>query len=119
MCKRVSLSQINLLTLLMLIGLFFILKSIFSKVTDFITKSNEVNQVETHWMSESGVIDIFFMFGPLPTDVFRQYTLLTGTTSLPPVIIFHLIFIYYLNILIEFLFFSAFLNSISSMQMEL
>ena len=66
--------------------IFFILKSIFSKVTDFITKSNEVNQVETHWMSESGVIDIFFMFGPSPLDIFRQYGLLTGTTNLPPVI---------------------------------
>jgi mannosyl-oligosaccharide alpha-1,3-glucosidase len=36
-------------------------------------------------MSESGIIDIFFMFGPTPLDIFRQYGLLTGTTNLPPV----------------------------------
>jgi hypothetical protein len=26
-------------------------KGIFSKVTDFITKSNEIPQVDTHWFS--------------------------------------------------------------------
>jgi alpha 1,3-glucosidase len=36
-------------------------------------------------MSESGIIDMFFMFGPTPLDIFRQYALLTGTTNLPPV----------------------------------
>jgi len=36
-------------------------------------------------MSESGVIDIFFMLGPKPLDVFRQYTVLTGTAPLPQV----------------------------------
>ena len=71
---------------------FVFLKSIFSKVTDFITKSTDVNQVETHWMSESGIIDMFFMFGPTPLDVFRQYGLLTGTTNLPPVKLVFLFF---------------------------
>lgn len=41
-------------------------------------------QVDTHFMSESGNMDVFFMLGPLPNDVFKQYTVLTGTTSLPP-----------------------------------
>jgi alpha-glucosidase (family GH31 glycosyl hydrolase) len=30
-------------------------------------------------MSESGVIDVFFLLGPKPQDVFKQYASLTGT----------------------------------------
>lgn len=59
-------------------------KGIFSKVASFITKSNEIPQVDTHWFSESGVMDIYILLGPKPTDVFRQYGLLTGNTKLPP-----------------------------------
>lgn len=36
-------------------------------------------------MSESGIVDVFFMMGPQPHDVFRQYAALTGTAPLPPV----------------------------------
>jgi len=54
------------------------------KVSEFITKSSETPTIETHWMFESGVIDIFILFGPKPTDVFRQYGQLTGNTPLPP-----------------------------------
>jgi len=40
----------------------------------------------THWFSESGIIDLFLMLGgKSPSDVFRQYARLTGTTPLPPV----------------------------------
>ena len=38
---------------------------------------------ETHWFSESGIIDLFVMTGPTPKDVNRQYSALTGTTPLP------------------------------------
>jgi alpha 1,3-glucosidase len=38
---------------------------------------------QTHWMSESGIIDVFFLLGPKPYDVFKQYASLTGTTPLP------------------------------------
>ncbi|ESK89413.1 glycoside hydrolase family 31 protein [Moniliophthora roreri MCA 2997] len=38
---------------------------------------------ETHWISESGILDIFLMPGPTPEDVFAQYARLTGTTALP------------------------------------
>ena len=41
-------------------------------------------QVSTHWMSESGIIDLFVMAGPKPMDIFRQYATITGTTNLPP-----------------------------------
>eukprot|EP01116_Phalansterium_solitarium_P023891 TRINITY_DN8582_c0_g1_i1.p1 TRINITY_DN8582_c0_g1~~TRINITY_DN8582_c0_g1_i1.p1 ORF type:complete len:926 (-),score=425.77 TRINITY_DN8582_c0_g1_i1:222-2999(-) len=41
-------------------------------------------QTDTHWISESGILDVFFLVGPKPADVFRQYASLTGSTSLPP-----------------------------------
>lgn len=31
-----------------------------------------------HWMSESGIIDVFLLMGPTPSDVFKQYSQLTG-----------------------------------------
>jgi len=39
----------------------------------------------SHWMSESGIIDVFFIPGPTPRDFYRQYAKLTGTTPLPPI----------------------------------
>ncbi|KAG5650951.1 hypothetical protein H0H81_010429 [Sphagnurus paluster] len=38
---------------------------------------------ETHWISESGILDLFLMPGPTPEDIFKQYSRLTGTTVLP------------------------------------
>jgi alpha 1,3-glucosidase len=40
--------------------------------------------VDSHWMSESGALDVFFMLGPSGADVLQQYALITGTTPLPP-----------------------------------
>ncbi|KAJ4471585.1 glycoside hydrolase family 31 protein [Lentinula aciculospora] len=37
----------------------------------------------THWISESGIMDVFLLPGPTPEDVFAQYARLTGTTALP------------------------------------
>ncbi|KAG9312217.1 glycosyl hydrolases family 31-domain-containing protein [Chiua virens] len=39
---------------------------------------------ETHWISESGILDVFILPGPDPTSVFSQYARLTGTPMLPP-----------------------------------
>ncbi|KAF0687093.1 Aste57867_21174 [Aphanomyces stellatus] len=39
----------------------------------------------THWMSESGWIDLFVLPGPSPAAVSGQFTALTGRASLPPV----------------------------------
>lgn len=39
---------------------------------------------ETHWISESGIMDIFLLPGPTPEQIFVQYARLTGTTALPP-----------------------------------
>lgn len=38
----------------------------------------------THWFSETGVIDVWFMMGPTPKDVVAQNGAITGTTPLPP-----------------------------------
>lgn len=38
----------------------------------------------SHWISESGIIDVFFIPGPTPAELYHQYSLLTGTVSLPP-----------------------------------
>jgi len=38
---------------------------------------------QTHWISESGILDVFIIPGPTPADVFAQYTRLTGTPALP------------------------------------
>ncbi|KAJ7072850.1 glycoside hydrolase family 31 protein [Mycena amicta] len=39
---------------------------------------------KTHWISESGILDIFLMPGPTPDEIFAQYARLTGTPVLPP-----------------------------------
>ena len=51
-------------------------------------------QVDTHWMFESGVLDLFVMHGPAPKDIIRQYSALTGTIPLPPefAIAYHQVF---------------------------
>lgn len=61
------------------------MQNMFSKLVDFMTRDKEIPVVDTHWFSESGIIDCFVLLGPKPSDVFRQYASLTGTTQLPPV----------------------------------
>ena len=41
-------------------------------------KDAKVPQALSHWMVESGIIDLFFVIGPKPKDVFAQYSALTG-----------------------------------------
>uniref|UniRef100_A0A8B9KLQ8 Neutral alpha-glucosidase AB n=1 Tax=Astyanax mexicanus TaxID=7994 RepID=A0A8B9KLQ8_ASTMX len=48
------------------------------------TGSSETPQTDVRWISESGIIDVFIMLGPKPSDVFTQYASLTGTQSFPP-----------------------------------
>lgn len=38
---------------------------------------------ETHWVSESGIMDVFILPGPTPADVFKQYSRLTGSPVMP------------------------------------
>lgn len=37
----------------------------------------------THWMSESGILDLFLLPGPTPEEIFKQYAALTGAAPLP------------------------------------
>lgn len=41
-------------------------------------------KTDVRWMSESGIIDVFLLSGPTPSDVFKQYSYLTGTQAMPP-----------------------------------
>ena len=60
-------------------------RSTLGKIVDFVTQDDTVPQMDTRWVAESGVFDMYVMMGPAPYDVFRQYASLTGTTALPPV----------------------------------
>jgi alpha-glucosidase (family GH31 glycosyl hydrolase) len=44
-----------------------------------------IQKTTAHWMSESGSLDLFVFLGPSPKDINRQYSEITGTTSLPPI----------------------------------
>lgn len=59
-------------------------KGILKSIIDKIKSSVDVPQIDTHFISESGVIDMFLMLGPKPNDVFRQNSGLTGRFPLPP-----------------------------------
>lgn len=39
--------------------------------------------VHTHWVSESGILDLLLLPGPRPQQLFEQYAVLTGPTALP------------------------------------
>eukprot|EP01025_Chloroclados_australasicus_P058075 TRINITY_DN7270_c0_g1_i1.p1 TRINITY_DN7270_c0_g1~~TRINITY_DN7270_c0_g1_i1.p1 ORF type:complete len:901 (-),score=109.22 TRINITY_DN7270_c0_g1_i1:483-3185(-) len=41
------------------------------------------NEIQTQWIAESGIIDLFIMLGPTPQDVLKQYGRVTGTTAMP------------------------------------
>nr|XP_031528761.1 neutral alpha-glucosidase C isoform X1 [Vicugna pacos] len=47
-------------------------------------KQKVESRTDVRWMSESGIIDVFLLTGPTPSDVFRQYSYLTGTQAMPP-----------------------------------
>ena len=38
----------------------------------------------THWMSESGILDLILLPGPRPQELFEQFAILSGPTALPP-----------------------------------
>ncbi|XP_063725366.1 neutral alpha-glucosidase C-like isoform X2 [Symsagittifera roscoffensis] len=61
-------------------------KPILKKLSDFVSKSSKENSdlVTTHWISESGIIDLFVFVGPTAKNVFSQYASLTGLAPLPP-----------------------------------
>ncbi len=46
--------------------------------------SSGTDGTRTHWMSESGIIDLFLLPGPNPKSLYEQYATLTGRMPLPP-----------------------------------
>ncbi|KAH9909645.1 glycoside hydrolase family 31 protein [Xylariomycetidae sp. FL2044] len=50
-----------------------------SKALGLSSKTN----TQTHWISETGLMDVFVFLGPTPRDVSKSYAELTGTTALP------------------------------------
>ena len=50
----------------------------------FGSSEEKIPSVDTHWISESGIIDTFIMLGKSPKEVSGQYGKLTGVTPLPP-----------------------------------
>ena len=73
-------------------------KSMLDSIISFF-KTEKVPEMDTHWYSESGIIDMFIMLGPKPHDVSHQYATITGTTTLPPVSLLHLSLKQYLKII--------------------
>lgn len=57
--------------------------NVMSSIVNLVSGSKSDNSVEAHFMSESGVIDMFVLMGPKPKDAIRQYASLTGVAPLP------------------------------------
>lgn len=59
-----------------------------SSIVNLVSGQGTPSQIDTHFMSESGIIDFFVLMGPTPADVLRQYAALTGVAPLPQVFYF-------------------------------
>ena len=59
--------------------------SLSKEVLDSDTNPRDVHVVNTRFISETGLIDIFLTLGPAPHDSYRQLANLLGTYPLPPV----------------------------------
>uniref|UniRef100_A0A158P988 Glucosidase II subunit alpha n=1 Tax=Angiostrongylus cantonensis TaxID=6313 RepID=A0A158P988_ANGCA len=60
-------------------------KGLFRSVIDRVMPVEGVPHFDAHFVSETGVVDIFFFGGPGPRDVQRQLSRITGVTPLPPI----------------------------------
>ncbi|KAK2506891.1 hypothetical protein MC885_019871 [Smutsia gigantea] len=59
-------------------------KSTLTQMGPVAAKQKVRSRTDVCWMSESGIIDVFLLTGPTPSDVFKQYSYLTGTQAMPP-----------------------------------
>ncbi|PVU96997.1 hypothetical protein BB561_000826 [Smittium simulii] len=57
--------------------------NILNLLNKVVNRSNSASFSSSHWITESGVLDMFLIPGPTPKEVFSQYASLTGTTDLP------------------------------------
>ena len=46
--------------------------------------STKAQSSQTHWISESGILDLLIFLGPDSKSIFKQYAEMTGYTPLPP-----------------------------------
>lgn len=56
----------------------------FNPTETYVDVTAEDGGKSTHWISESGIVDMFLLPGSTPTDLYRQYAKITGTMPLPP-----------------------------------
>lgn len=59
--------------------------NVVSSIVNLVSGHTPENSIDAHFMSESGVFDLFVLMGPKPKDVVRQYASLTGVAPLPQV----------------------------------
>lgn len=60
-------------------------QNVMSSIVNFVSGSRKTDPPIAHFMSESGVMDVFVLLGPTPLETFKQYTDLTGVAPLPQV----------------------------------
>ncbi len=58
-------------------------KNVMSSIVNFVSGSSKVDPPAAHFMSESGIVDVFVLLGPSPNEAFKQFTDLTGVAPLP------------------------------------
>lgn len=56
----------------------------FNPTETFVDVTDKGDGSRTHWISESGIMDLFLLPGPDPSTLYKQYSILTGSTPLPP-----------------------------------
>ncbi|KAI4469771.1 alpha-glucosidase [Holotrichia oblita] len=59
--------------------------NVVSSIVNLVSGNKAENRVDTHFMSESGVVDLFIFMGPKFADAVKQYTTLTGTAPIPQI----------------------------------
>ncbi|XP_072378517.1 neutral alpha-glucosidase AB-like [Diabrotica undecimpunctata] len=57
--------------------------NVMSSIVNLVSGSKSENNVDVHFMSESGVADLFILLGPTPKAAVKQYASLTGVHPLP------------------------------------
>ncbi|KRT80427.1 glycoside hydrolase, partial [Oryctes borbonicus] len=59
--------------------------NVVSSLVNLVSGNKAENRVDAHFMSESGIVDMFVFMGPSFPDTVRQYTMLTGTAPIPQI----------------------------------
>lgn len=60
-------------------------ENVMSSIVNFVAGARPVEPPVSHFMSESGIVDVFILLGPGPNDAFKQYSDLTGVAPLPQI----------------------------------